>query len=71
MKRLHPLDMESDARCWTCNKPFTKRQLLYQHFSTVQQSYRGEKKTMESEAMVIWQIFIAIFTAGNLLRPKH
>ena len=28
--------MESDAHCWTCNKPFTKRQMLYQHFSTVQ-----------------------------------
>ena len=35
MKRMHPLDMESDARCWTCNKAFTKRQLLYQHYSTV------------------------------------
>ena len=27
---------------------------------TQQMSYRGEKKTMESEAMVFWQIFIAI-----------
>ena len=36
VKRIHPLDMESDACCWTCNKPFTKRQLLYQHYSTVQ-----------------------------------
>ena len=35
MKRIHPLDMESDARCWTCNKAFTRRQLLYQHYSTV------------------------------------
>ena len=35
MKRMYPLDMESDARCWTCNKAFTKRQLLYQHYSTV------------------------------------
>ena len=35
MKRMHPLDMESDARCWTCNKAFTKRQLLYQYYSTV------------------------------------
>ena len=35
MKRMHPLDMESDARCWTCNKAFTKRKLLYQHYSTV------------------------------------
>ena len=24
-------------------------------------SYRGEKKTMEPEAMVYWQIFVAIF----------
>ena len=43
MKRLHPLDMESDARCWTCNKPFTKRQLLYQHFSTVQHQINCKK----------------------------
>ena len=35
MKRIHPLDMDSDARCWTCNKAFTRRQLLYQHYSTV------------------------------------
>ena len=35
MKRVHPLDMDSEARCWTCNKAFTKRQLLYQHYSTV------------------------------------
>ena len=27
--------MENDARCWTCNKAFTRRQLLYQHYSTV------------------------------------
>ena len=43
MKRLHPLDMESDARCWTCNKPFTRRQLLYQHFSTVQHQINCKK----------------------------
>ena len=48
MKRLHPLDMESDARCWTCNKPFTKRQLLYQHFSTVQHQINC-KKLQEGE----------------------
>ena len=36
MKRIHPHDMASDVCCWTCNKPFTKRQMLYQHFSTVQ-----------------------------------
>ena len=26
---------------------------------------------MEPEAMVYWQIFVAIFTAGNWLRPKN
>ena len=26
---------------------------------------------MEPEAMVYWQIFVAIFTAGNRLRPKN
>ena len=26
---------------------------------------------MESEAMVFWQIFVAIVTAGNRLRPKN
>ena len=34
-------------------------------------SYRGEKKAMESVAMVVWQIFVAIVTAGNRLRPKN
>ena len=48
MKRLHPLDMESDAHCWTCNKSFTKRQLLYQHFSTVQHQINC-KKLQEGE----------------------
>ena len=48
MKRLHPLDMESNACCWTCNKPFTKRQLLYQHFSTVQHQINC-KKLQEGE----------------------
>ena len=48
MKRLHPPDMESNARCWTCNKPFTKRQLLYQHFSTVQHQINC-KKLQEGE----------------------
>ena len=43
MKRMHPLDMDSDARCWTCNKPFTKRQMLYQHFSTVQPQINCKK----------------------------
>ena len=43
MKRIHPLDMDSDARCWTCNKPFTKRQMLYQHFSTVQHQINCKK----------------------------
>ena len=43
MKRLHPLDMESDACCWTCNKPFAKRQMLYQHFSTVQHQINCRK----------------------------
>ena len=62
MERIHPLDMESDARCWTCNKPFTKRQMLYQHFSTVQHQinckkfHQGEmpeeeEKTKEIEAI--------------------
>ena len=56
MKRIHPLDMESDARCWTCNKPFTKRQMLYQHFSTVQhqinckKSHQGEMPEEEEKA---------------------
>ena len=48
MKRLHPLDMETDARCWTYNKPFTKRQLLYQHFPTVQHQINC-KKLQEGE----------------------
>ena len=48
MKRLHPFDMESDACCWTYNKPFTKRQLLYQHFSTVQHQINC-KKLQEGE----------------------
>ena len=48
IKRLHPLDIKSDARCWTCNKPFTKRQLLYQHFSTVQHQINC-KKLQEGE----------------------
>ena len=26
---------------------------------------------MESEAMVFWQIFVAIFTAGNRFGPKN
>ena len=43
MKRLHPLDIESDACYWTCNKPFTKRQMLYQHFSTVQHQINCRK----------------------------
>ena len=43
MKRMHPPDMDSDARCWTCNMPFTKRQMLYQHFSTVQHQINCKK----------------------------
>ena len=45
MKRMHPLDMESDARCWTCNKAFTRRQLLYQHYSTVLHQLNCKKHT--------------------------
>ena len=33
--KIHPLDLDSDVHCWTCNKPFTKRQLLYHHYETV------------------------------------
>ena len=56
MHRKHPLDLDSDVHCWTHNKPFTKRQLLYQHYETVlhQLNYKklneGEKPVEEQKS---------------------
>ena len=35
MNRKHPLDGPSGLHCYTCNKAFTKQEILYQHYSTV------------------------------------
>ena len=35
MNRIHPLDVKSGLHCFTCNKAFTKREVLHQHYQTV------------------------------------
>ena len=35
MNRKHPLDITSGLHCYTCNKAFTKREIMYQHYKTV------------------------------------
>ena len=35
MSRKHPLDVSSGLHCYTCNKAFTKHEILHQHYSTV------------------------------------
>ena len=54
------------VKLWTCNLIFLRCPVC-----AAVKSYRGEKKTMELEAMVFWQIFVAIFIAGNQLGMKH
>ena len=44
-KRRHPLDLESGWHCWTYNIPFTKTQLLYQHYQTVLHQINCKKIT--------------------------
>ena len=50
MNRKHPLDVTSGLHCYTCNKPFTKREILYQHYKTVLHQINCKKlKETQSE----------------------
>ena len=43
MNRLHPLDVKSGLHCFTCNKGFTKREVLHQHYQTVRHQINCKK----------------------------
>ena len=51
MNRKHPLDITSGLHCYTCNKPFTKREILYQHYKTVLHQINCKKAQNEESEM--------------------
>ena len=48
MQKCHPLDLTSGLSCYTCNKTFTKRDLIENHFKTVRHQLEC-KKLMEED----------------------
>ena len=48
MQKCHPLDLTSGSSCYTCNKTFTKRDLIENHFKTVRHQLEC-KKLMEED----------------------
>ena len=48
MQKIHPLDLTSGLSCYTCNKTFTKRDLIENHFKTVKHQLEC-KKLIEEE----------------------
>ena len=50
MNRLHPLDSPSSLTCYTCNKLFTNRDLIENHFKTVK--HQLECKRLQNEDQV-------------------
>ena len=48
MNRIHPLDSPSGLTCYTCNKLFTNRDLIENHYKTVKHQLECKKfKQME------------------------
>ena len=47
MNRIHPLDSPSSLTCYTCNKLFTIRDLIEDHFKTVK--HQLECKRLQNE----------------------
>ena len=43
MHRIHPLDVTSGLHCFTCNKAFTRREVLHQHYQTVKHQINCKK----------------------------
>ena len=50
MQKTHPLDLTSGLSCYTCNKTFTKRDLIENHFKTVRHQLEC-RKLMEEERL--------------------
>ena len=48
IQKIHPLDLTSGLSCYTCNKTFTKRDLIENHFKTVKHQLEC-KKLLEEE----------------------
>ena len=43
MNRIPPLDVTSGQHCFTCNKAFTRREVLHQHYQTVRHQINCKK----------------------------
>ena len=43
MNRIHPLDSPSSLTCYTCNKLFTNRDLIENHYKTVKHQLECKK----------------------------
>ena len=48
IQKMHPLDVDSGLSCFTCNKTFSKRDLIENHFKTVKHQLEC-KRLMESD----------------------
>ena len=48
MQKMHPLDVDSGLSCFTCNKTFSKRDLIENHFKTVKHQLEC-KRLMKSD----------------------
>ena len=50
MQKIHPLDVTSGLSCYTCNKTFSKRDLIENHFKTVKHQLECKRLKQEEEA---------------------
>ena len=57
MKKIHPLDLTSGLSCYTCNKTFTKRDLIENHFKTVKHQLECKKLFEEEKREQNCQIY--------------
>ena len=52
MQKKHPLDVNSGLTCYTCNKIFSKRDLIENHFKTVKHQLECRRLKKEEQAEI-------------------
>ena len=52
MQKKHPLDVNSGLTCYTCNKIFSKRDLIENHFKTVKHQLECRRLKKEEKAEI-------------------
>ena len=53
IKKKHVLDTDSGLHCFTCNKMFTKRDIIENHYKTVAHQIKCRKLQKEEEDLTL------------------